>query len=161
MEYEDKFIFILYLKMEVLKKMKNEIGTLAQLENLGLTPDEKLYHVAKTYCRRLKEEERGDLYYVLLEWLDAHNSTRKSLERRFDRYSVSYCDCNGSHEIIFEGIVNDEDPYRRACKKFDEITNEAMKSTIYCVECRRLPNPYSVGMDRSSSVIISRDYDDF
>lgn len=141
--------------------MKNEISTLAQLENLGLTSDEKLYHVAKTYCRRLKEEERGDLYYVLLEWLDAHSSMRKSLERRFDRYSVCYCDCNGSHEIIFEGIVNDEDPYRRARKKYYEIVNEAMETSVYCVECRRLPNPYSVGMDRLGSVIISRECDDF
>lgn len=121
------------------------------MDKSKLSADERLYLEAKRYCRRIKAEERGDLYYALLDWCDKHQDVLESLARAEDTYDVVYIDHAGeSHQETFTEFSGGN-PYRLARTRYGEILN----SHPLALELRHRPNPYISGPARMGGLILS------
>lgn len=119
-----------------------------------LTVDEILYQKAKEYCRTLKFEQRGDLYYALLDWCDKHDDIKENLAKKYDKYELVYIDKNGeSHREEFMS-EHGENPYKIAKERCSELFNES----IQVIEFRHCPNPYLSYPDRMGSLIFSKEF---
>lgn len=123
---------------------------------VDLTIDQELYIRAKEYIRRTKPENRGELYYTLLDWCDKHQDVRESVARVMDTYDVYYIDKNGVSHLESFTIGCGYNPYSFARKRYGELLSEQ----IQAVELRHRPNPYIAGPERMGRLIFSYDMDD-
>lgn len=121
------------------------------MNNIIFTADETLYVKAKEYCRKLKPELRGDLFYALLDWCDQHNEIVNSLAKKADTYDILYIDKDGkSHKESFTAH-NGENPYSLARQRYSELLSES----VQVAELRHCPNPYLSGPERMGHLILS------
>ena len=120
------------------------------MEKPLLSVDERLYVQARDYCRKLKPEARGTLYYVLLDWCDSHQEIRKSLEKKHDAYEVKYLDADGRAYAESFDMTNGDNPYTLARTRYGEL----LKMGMPLIELRRKLNPFSSGINRMSMVIL-------
>lgn len=113
--------------------------------------DETLYLKAKKYIRKTKPENRGDLFYALLDWCDNHQEILKSIACKEDTYDVLYIDKDGvSHKESFCGWA-DGNPQRFARQRYHYLID----SGAQVIELRHRPNPYICGPERNGSLILS------
>ena len=90
---------------------------------MDLTINERLYLNAKKYARECKEENRGDLYYILLDWCEQQGQRlQNSVYKKTDVYIIEYQRNDG--EICTESFkYKDEfyNPYTDALNRFNEL----------------------------------------
>lgn len=91
---------------------------------MTFTTNEKLYLEAKKYARECKEENRGDLYYILLDWCDRQGtSLRDSVYKKTDIYSIEYQgkDRGEIHTEYFKYKDEFYNPYMDAFNRWNEL----------------------------------------
>lgn len=116
-----------------------------------LLADEQLYEKAKEYCRRLKPEMRGDIYYALLDWCDRRKDIVESLAKKNDKYQILYISDDGVSHIEEFSTAGYENPYLAARRRYGEI----IQKDTQVAELRHCPNPYIHGIERLGSLIFS------
>lgn len=85
--------------------------------------NEKLYLNAKKYARECKEENRGDLYYILLDWCDQQGTIlQDSVYKKTDVYTIEYQRNDGEiHTESFKYKDEFYNPYTDALNRFNEL----------------------------------------
>ena len=120
---------------------------------MDLTIDEKLYLEAKKYIRECKEENRGDLYYTLLDWCDSHlDKLKNSLFKKTDVYIITYRDKDGTiHTERFAYKDEFYNPYMDSVNRWNELVIDGNPYVILYIN----RNPYLVPEGSESQTIYS------
>lgn len=90
---------------------------------MDFTIDEKLYLEAKKYIKECKEENRGNLFYTLLDWCDQQStSLQNSVYEKTDVYTIEYQGNDGEiHTESFKYKGKRYNPYTDALNHFNNL----------------------------------------